>query len=111
MTTLANARTQWVQNNPPPLTRAVSSPLYPVGITVELTQAEYDARADDAARLVLEQEARKLVGQTEIEALGFTVEQVRAVYGQLKAGAATNVQAQKALAAVLRYLWRELLGD
>lgn len=66
--------------------------------------ATFDPTASTAEEL-------RLAGQNEIEALGFSVAQVRTVYGQLKAGTATPVNAQKALAAVMRYLWRDLVND
>lgn len=99
MATLTELRAQWVTDNP-------SASMNPA-----LTQTEYDARADDRALLLLTQQDRKLVGQAEIEALGFTVAQARTVYGQLKAGTASAANAQKALAGVMRYLWRDLIND
>jgi hypothetical protein len=66
--------------------------------------ATFDPSVPTAAEL-------RVVGQNEIEALGFTVAQVRTVYGQLKTGTATAANAQKALACVMRYLWRDLVND
>jgi hypothetical protein len=96
MTPLSDARAQWIADNPKP---------------AGMSQADYDAMADDRAVLLLARQNRILAGQQELADLGFTVAQAKAAYMALKAGAATNGQAQKALAAVLRYLWRELLGD
>ena len=73
------------------------------------TPEEYEAAATFGAQVAMDQAARKLAGQQEIEDLGFTVAQAKAVHAQLKTGSASAVNAQKTLAAVLRYLWREML--
>lgn len=75
----------------------------------EETTAEYEAAAVSGAILAQQQAARKLAGQQELEDLGFTMTQARNAYTALKAGTATLPVTQKALAAVMRYLWRDLL--
>ena len=105
MTTIDEAVAAWKTANPPPLQIEVNQQIH------TLTPAEYDAKALDSAQDRLDWEARRLAGQTEIEALGLTVAQVRAVYTQLKAGTASATNAQKAIAGIMRHVWRDLVND
>jgi hypothetical protein len=82
MATLQDARTQWVAENP------IGSPGY------DLSQAEYDALADDRAQLVLVQMEQQEAHTAAINEIAALVEQVPALLTRADTlGTATGIPA------------------